>query len=793
MSVTGIFVLPADVILTPAKEFSKDILEQMECEEGSYAISRPGLRSTAKMIDAATTALLKEFQTPKTIVQAVLNFSITQQCDPEEAIEGAYPLLKNMISARFLVPLGSEESKKIVSTLQPGTMFGNYEVVRVIQVLEDTELYQVQDASGRIAALKMIRPGDHLEMAGSLKREKAVLQHLKGPVFPTLLEAGMYQDREYLFLEWVSGVHAHIAAKEYRKLPFIESRRKLLSLSCNILEAYSCLHQQKVIHGDVHEKNLLVESDGSVKILDYGLARSEILNHLGEPPRGGMGEYLEPEYAKARLENLRPPKASIAGEQYQLAVLLYYLFTGSHYLKFAVEKKEMRRQIAEDHTLPFFVQSAQPWPEVEAVLAKALHKDPSERFSSVAEFLEALKQVAVSEQQDEMPNRLEARTLLLDETLREVLKRAGTDGSLFQTGITSEPTCSLNFGAAGIAYFFYRLACLQNSPALLALADQWASKAAHQAGNPNAFYSAPELIPEKVGLVSPYHTVSGVYCVQALISQAMGDMVSLQHALNDFVQVSLQPCENLDLTLGKSSTLLACSQLLDVLPDNDLIDPQPLLKLGDCTLQSIWAEIDTLPPIQQATELSFSGIAHGWAGILYATMRWCQSANRTFPSSLVDRLEELAGCAEVFGRGVRWKRKLGSRRSDDYTAGWCNGSTGFVFLWTYAYEMLNAEKYLTLAQKAAWNAWEDTERMADLCCGYTGRAYSLLNVYKYTGDKEWVYRARELANRAANVIQTYAFTKDSLYKGEIGVALLAADLSKPEMACMPFFEREKRG
>ncbi|MGQ0517853.1 hypothetical protein ACT453_49520, partial [Bacillus sp. D-CC] len=52
----------------------------------------------------------------------------------------------------------------------------------------------------------------------------------------------------------------------------------------------------------------------------------------------------------------------------------------------------MRRQIAEGHTLPFFVQSTQPWPEVEAVLAKALHKDPSGRFSSVAEFLEALKQ-----------------------------------------------------------------------------------------------------------------------------------------------------------------------------------------------------------------------------------------------------------------------------------------------------------------------------------------------------------------------------------------------------------------
>ncbi len=66
-------------------------------------------------------------------------------------------------------------------------------------------------------------------------------------------------------------------------------------------------------------------------------------------------------------------------------------------------------------------------------------------------------------------------------------------------------------------------------------------------------------------------------------------------------------------------------------------------------------------------------------------------------------------------------------------------------------------------------------------------AYALLNLYKHTGSGEWLSHARRLANHAASVREE-AQRPNSLWKGELGVAVLIADLESPENAQMPFFE-----
>ena len=77
-----------------------------------------------------------------------------------------------------------------------------------------------------------------------------------------------------------------------------------------------------------------------------------------------------------------------------------------------------------------------------------------------------------------------------------------------------------------------------------------------------------------------------------------------------------------------------------------------------------------------------------------------------------------------------------------------------------------------------------------MCCGAAGRAYAMLDLYRHTGDGLWVDRARGLADRAATLIREWSMHRDSLYKGEIGVALLAAELDEPERSCMPLFDKE---
>ncbi|HVR98383.1 MAG TPA: lanthionine synthetase LanC family protein, partial [Thermoanaerobaculia bacterium] len=96
----------------------------------------------------------------------------------------------------------------------------------------------------------------------------------------------------------------------------------------------------------------------------------------------------------------------------------------------------------------------------------------------------------------------------------------------------------------------------------------------------------------------------------------------------------------------------------------------------------------------------------------------------------------------------------------------------------------------TLAEGAAWHAWEDPDTSGNLCCGLAGRAYALLHLHRHGGGPEWLARARRLAGRAARTIDRTTDAPDSLYRGRTGVAALAADLAHPEAGVMPFFEEE---
>ena len=95
-----------------------------------------------------------------------------------------------------------------------------------------------------------------------------------------------------------------------------------------------------------------------------------------------------------------------------------------------------------------------------------------------------------------------------------------------------------------------------------------------------------------------------------------------------------------------------------------------------------------------------------------------------------------------------------------------------------------------LARLAAWNVWEQPRRVDNLCCGLAGRSYALINLFKFTGEQPWLDRARVLAEAAATADPAPDIPAYSLYKGKVGLAVLAADLEQLEGAAMPFFAEE---
>ncbi|MBG9945701.1 lanthionine synthetase LanC family protein [Brevibacillus formosus] len=795
-------ILPEDVELVPVKELPPDIRAKVNCSDDSYALSRPLSRTRSTILDPEGAALLQEFRNPLTMYEAVSRYSKLKKKDPKKIMETAFPLLMNFINSNILVPPDSQHAKPIRPSFPEGALFNGIEIIKCVQLLDDSEIYQAKDEEGKQVVLKIMRSGANEELGQVYERETIILKHLDGTFTPKYMSGGVSEKRHYIVMEFCSGEHVSKVAKRFRELPVKEGRQKLLELCQKIVSAYVHLHAKRVIHGDAHQGNLLLNEDGSLKVVDFGLARLEGTDKdFYQPFCGGYLFYYSPEYTKHDQLSTNKRKATFASEQYSLAAMLYSLITGEHYQKFSYDRNELFRQIREGSMLPFAEYGLEPWPEMEQLLQKALQKAPADRFPSVAHLAEQLNTVQVDTESVSPIHKtpaVKAASVDLGPAnafLDNILKRIETPAdSLFAgTAEMQLPLCSTHSGMNGIAYALYRIASIQGDARLLALADRWLHKTIASMGASNAFYTnTNHIIPEVLGRISPFHTPSGLYMVQALISHAMGDFVTQQYALDKFVVASSAPCDNLDLTLGKTSTLLACSLLMDTTYENELVNNRSLLTLGDATMQSVWDKLNRYPTIRDCPEMKHLGIAHGWAGVIYTTMRWCQATDKPIPDYIPVRLNQLAELGEPTNRGLRWKSIWSDQEIPyNYMAGWCNGTAGMVYLWTLAHQMLGEQTYLDLAEKSALNVWEEPAQIIGLCCGHAGQAYSLLNLYKQTGDEIWLQRAHELTLKGVHTANsTPQDLPNSLFRGEIGLAVLIADLKKPNRAVMPLFEAE---
>jgi len=771
MNITEPFVLKPDVLLIPCAELSDDVRRRISFEEGDFTLSQRYGRTFAQVIDRGTAALLALFREPCTIVDAVIENSRALGKDAEERLDEMLPHLGAFVESRVLVPAGSEEETEIRPRYASGAEIAGWKIVRCVSLVEDTEIYQLHDGAGA-AALKIARNASGLQSI--FKNEIAVLRHLDGSgIAPRLLDAGVHDERPYFILDWIDGVDSGVAAAQRR-----HDRAALVEICASIAAAYAALHARGVLHADVHPRNVLL-GDNKVTLVDFG--HSRLADDRTRGNRAGVHTFYEPEYfAARRAGNSAPPSA--AGEQYAVAALMYLVIAGTHYVDFRLDRGEMERQIETDPPTPFAQRGIPPWPEVEQILFRALEKDPSRRYASLAEMAARLAEARDKAAAESLAAPLSGEANALLETTLQSFARGG---AMFAARYASPPTASINYGCAGAAVGLLRIAETRSDPALLALADVWRSRATALIGAEGAYNNDDGLKQETVGDVTPYHTESGIHAAAAMIAAAMGDAFALRRAVTAFMEASRKPCSQLDLTLGRSGSLLAAAMLLAI--GGELPEGPALRAFGAETMGAIWGELDAWPPIAASHPSTYLGIAHGWTGYIYAALRWCAASGDALPPRLVERLHELAALKTPTGRGAYWRVKVDSPPAE-MMPGWCNGSSGQLFLFTLAHRLLGEARWLELAELCAWNAWDEPCGSATLCCGGAGRAYALLNLYKHTGETAWLSRARQLANHAASIAVTTSQRTNSLWKGELGVAVLIADLASPENARMPFFE-----
>jgi serine/threonine-protein kinase len=750
-NMNGLVVLHEDVQIVPLLEIPEQIRGQLGGQDGDFALTRLYSRNPSKVIDASAASLLRQFRTPRTIVEGILAWSKEARVRAADVLEEAYPLIETCLRSSLLVEPGAK-SEKIQPSFAPGDAIDGNIVERPVQALVDSEVYQVRTPGGRLAVLKIATPNVVRAMERLLTKEACVLRHLGGAPAPEFLQITT-GERPWLLAEWFDG-------EACDRNPSVET-------VANILDAYAALHERGVIHGDVHPRNILVSASGEVRIIDFGISHLAGMPAL-PPPRAGVAFFFEPEYAQA-LRNGSHCAQTFAGEQFSIASLAWLLLCGHYYTDFSFDKDTLLRQIVEDKPLPFDRRGVHLPTAIEAVVMRALSKDPADRFPSVRAFADAFRRSAAQALSPAIVTASESK-LLLDRVLSVIAE----PGRIPKYNGPAAPTASVTYGQAGVALAAHRIACARDDGRLLALADAWAERAAVNTIDP-FYHQAVQITPEIAGRISPWHTPSGVAAVQALIATARGDELSLDSAVSRYLLHTEADCDNPDLTLGRAGVLLGLTLLLEA---NGSARPPQLMGRGN----QICGQLLNL--MNQKPDMSYLGIAHGWAGLLYAVLRWFRLTESQAPAIVEARLQKLAAQARFTTQGARWP--VQTTPGSLSMPGWCNGSAGYVFLWTLA-------GYSDLAAKAALDAFEGAGGGHALCCGFAGQAYAQLTMYNFTGDRVWLERARTLAEKAAATGNRLLGAgaegiPHSLYKGDIGVAVLIAELEKPETAAMPFFE-----
>ncbi len=784
--ITAPFVIPPDVELRPAAELAERVRRGLRVRKGDHTVGRRGSRARLKVLDAAGAELLGHFREPTRIVEAVLRYSVRHDKVAREVLESAYPLLAALVADHVLVPAASPEAAGLKPSLPPGARVAGWRVLSPVQVLSDTEVYAA-GRGGTRAALKILRPDGPAASGQALVREAAILRRLDGVIGPRLLGSGEHAGRPFVLTEWRWGVRADLAARERRADLARGAPGRLLALCQAIARSFARLHALGVLHGDVQPGNVLVSSGNGITLLDFGAARFTA-EEADSVPRVGTHAFIEPEQAQALLEGRGAPPLSERSEQYAVAALLSRLAAGEPDLDFSPRESECLRQSAEDPPLSFAARGAPAWPQLERTLARALEKSPARRYASLGALCVALAAVRA-------PSRRPTPVLVArrDRFLGALLARLDADAPLFAAGALPAPEASVHSGAAGIAFALLRIARARDDAALFALADLWLQRALSALAAPGRLGYPEAKLTDRVGRgPSLLHGAAGVRFVEAQVADGAGDAAGRGAAVAAFVTASMAGGGALDVVFGRAGTLLGCALLAEGAGEYGA--GRDLRLLGDRTLRDLMDRAAALGAVGRRAGRLNLGAAHGWAGALYAALRWCSVAGTPLPPVVAARLEELAAWARPDGRGLRWPW-LGAApgRGMVFMPGWCNGGAGMVFTWALAAEVLAEARYRDLAERAAASTWAGGDGVATLCCGAAGRAYAMLRVFRLTGASRWRVRAERLADQAVRAAEGATPGGEwaapySLYRGDAGIGVLAAELQHPGDARMPLYE-----
>ncbi len=270
--------------------------------------------------------------------------------------------------------------------LLPGAaLSGRYRVERLIGRGDVSVVYQARDLRlKRDVALKVLRPSANDQARARFINEAELAAALDHANILTVLDFGQDGPIAYLVMPLMTGGTLEDVLRQYQgPLPVATAARYFHQLAAALDYAHS--HPKKILHRDVKPSNVLLHPrDGRLLLADFSIARALEAERRLTAAGLALGT---PNYAAPEQMRGHPLQAS---DQYAAAVLLYQMLTGR--LPFTADSvmEQTRQHLYESPPPPSSINPTLP-PEVDAIVLRALEKDPAKRYRSVTACADALE------------------------------------------------------------------------------------------------------------------------------------------------------------------------------------------------------------------------------------------------------------------------------------------------------------------------------------------------------------------------------------------------------------------
>ena len=265
----------------------------------------------------------------------------------------------------------------------PGRLLGGrYQVQDRIGTGGMATVYRGQDeVLGRTVAIKTMLPqyATDPSFAARFKQEAQAAAALQSPYIVSVYDWGKDGDTYYIIMEYLRGTDLKSGIKKHGALDC----KKVAQIGSQIAQALSVAHRHDIIHRDIKPQNIMVQPDGNIKVMDFGIARAKNSHLTQDNSVLGTAHYVSPEQTQGK--ELGPTT-----DIYSLGIVMYEAATGQVPFQGDDAITVALKQVNEQPKPPSQLNPAVD-PSLESIILKCMQKNPADRFQTATELYHVLR------------------------------------------------------------------------------------------------------------------------------------------------------------------------------------------------------------------------------------------------------------------------------------------------------------------------------------------------------------------------------------------------------------------